>query len=452
MAKGDSKRAQQQIDTQGSIMQAGMNNLNENLYGANNQFMNNYNQGVGMNLPDYSNMMGLYQNFLSDPFSNPVRSSGGSAGMAFPQGSQMQGQPNINFQDPGSIDQFISQMAQQQGVNPSVANDPGYWRGKIASGELGQDVNYIREKMMTPEGAPAGSFGGGALNPAVSNFYSQLMNNGGGFGWDPQFRGALGQAIGGYGNFAETGGFSPQDIQDLRARAISPTRATFSRAMENVNRQRALQGGYSPNYTAAMAKMARDLAYGISDANTNANAGIAQMVQQGKLAGLGGLTSAGLGGQGMENSITGGNLNARLAGAGGLTGLDQFNQSLAMQGRLGALGGMNSLYGTTPGLSQMFGNQVLQSQGNLINGQQLQNQLGLGMQGNQINKSAIPGDFSQAMGNIGSVVNLAGNIGGALMGVGAIPGFGGGRGSLPTPTTNFNPRMPGTSVPNWGRY
>jgi hypothetical protein len=160
-------------------------------------------------------------------------------------------------------------------------------------------------------------------NPNVSNAISTLT-------------GAVGQAQ----DFSQTGGFSPQDVSDLRARAISPIRSIYMNAQNDINRQRNLQGGYSPNYTAATAQMARDLSSTISDQTTNANAQLAQMVQQGKLAGLGQL----LAGSGNLASTTGslasGDLSRALQGTGQLT----------------------SLFGTSPGMLSTLGNQTLQAQ------------------------------------------------------------------------------------------
>lgn len=95
----------------------------------------------------------------------------------------------------------------------------------------------------------------------------------------------------GFAEFARTGGFSPTDLANIRARAVSPVRAVYANAMQNVNRQRALQGGYSPGYNVMQGRLARQQSSGISDAATNAEAGIAEMVQKGKLAGLQGLSS-----------------------------------------------------------------------------------------------------------------------------------------------------------------
>src|SRR5262245_40639918 len=174
---------------------------------------------------------------------------------------------------------------------------------------------------------------------------------------DPFYDSIMG-AIGGYGNFAETGGFSPQDIQNIRARAVAPIRGVYSQAQENLDRQRRLAGSAgSPNYAAAQAKLARDEAYGLSDQTTNAEAMIAQLLQQGRLAGLGGLSQTG---------------------------------GMARGQNLSALGGMSSLYSATPGQAQVFGNQLLQSQGQDIEMQQLQQRINEARAAQQMQAAGIP--------------------------------------------------------------
>lgn len=96
-------------------------------------------------------------------------------------------------------------------------------------------------------------------------------------------------SFGGFQDFAKTGGFSASDLANIRARAVSPVRAAYQNAQQNVNRQRSLQGGYSPGFGVLQARMQRQQGQGVSDAATNAEAGIAEMVQQGKLAGLQGM-------------------------------------------------------------------------------------------------------------------------------------------------------------------
>lgn len=101
--------------------------------------------------------------------------------------------------------------------------------------------------------------------------------------------GDFGSIMSGYRQFAETGGFSPDDLANIRARAVSPIRAVYANAQREVSRNRALQGGYSPNFNAAMAKMAREQSMSQADASINREAELAEMVQKGKLAGLGGM-------------------------------------------------------------------------------------------------------------------------------------------------------------------
>lgn len=112
---------------------------------------------------------------------------------------------------------------------------------------------------------------------------------GGGSSWNHPNQ----EALAGFSQFAKTGGFSPEDLQNIRARALSPVRATYANAQREVNRQRAIQGGYSPGFGVLQSRMAREQGQATSDAATNAEAGIAQMVQQGKLAGLQGLAQYG---------------------------------------------------------------------------------------------------------------------------------------------------------------
>jgi hypothetical protein len=119
----------------------------------------------------------------------------------------------------------------------------------------------------------------------------------------------------GYQQFADTGGYSGQDIADMRARGVSPIRAAYANAQRAVGQQRSLQGGYSPNAIAAQVKMAREQGQSMADASQNVDAQIAQARNAGRLSGLGG----------MQN-IEGNRLNAQMQG-------DIFNAGQANQGR-----------------------------------------------------------------------------------------------------------------------
>lgn len=170
----------------------------------------------------------------------------------------------------------------------------------------------------------------------------------------------------GYQEFAKTGGFSPTDINSIREHAISPTKAVYANAMRDVDRAKSLQGGYAPNYIAARSKINRDLSQSLSDASTNAEASIAQMRQQGRLAGMEG----------------GSNLARSMAG----------------------------LYGTAPGMASMFGNQALASQGNLLDLGRMQSGFGLGTIGAQIDAGRLPGTYDSTMGRIKDIANLGAGL------------------------------------------
>lgn len=163
-----------------------------------------------------------------------------------------------------------------------------------------------------------------------------------------------------YGEFIKSGGYSPQDIASIRARAIAPTRAVYQNSMNDINRQKRLGGGYAPNAIAARAKMGRDLSSSLSDANTNAEGMIAQLINQGK----------------------------------------QFGTSGEVGRQLQTRGAMSNLYGTAPGMASTFGNQALQSTAQQLDLANLQNQLGLGISGRQIEAGQLQGKNQQLFNNI----------------------------------------------------
>jgi len=175
----------------------------------------------------------------------------------------------------------------------------------------------------------------------------------------------------GFQDFQKTGGFTPEGLSAIRSRAIAPSRAIYENAMRNINRQTSLQGGYNPGKTAALSRLQRDTGQAMSDSSVNAEALIADMVQR---------------------------------------------------GRLGGLQGATNLYGTTPGLTNMFGNQLLQNMGQQTN-------LGTSLIDDYFNAAQLPGKWGSTFGRIGDVLGLASRfinpLGGSIPGGGA-PGGGGG--------------------------
>jgi hypothetical protein len=225
-------------------------------------------------------------------------------------------------------------------------------------------------------------------------------------------------------NLTQTGGYTAQGKADILARDVSPTRSIYANAQQNMNQQRALSGGYSPNFNAASLANTNAENNAISATDTAANAGIAQNVAANQIAAGGAyagaagsanaateaanLANANIVNQVNETNVgnqlqagefsSGQNLAAQQTNAANamqanqqnqnaINQINQANQSVNLQGQTtnasnqlqaqqantqnvqAATGGMANLYGTTPALTNTFGNQVMQA-GQLGQGQQ----------------------------------------------------------------------------------
>lgn len=238
--------------------------------------------------------------------------------------------------------------------------------------------------------------------------------------------GYLRGAMPGYQDFANTGGYSDTDIQELRARGTSPIRSAYSNTMMELNRSRALGGaGGSPNYIAALSRAQRELPGQLADATTGVNASLADAIRQGKLSGLAGMTGIGSEMSGLAGAESGRQLQAGIANQGA----DLTAQGLTQQGlrdwqgmQLGALQGQTGLYGTTPAMAATFGNQALNAYGQRAGMEQARNQQGLGLLGTQIQGySAMTPKKSvldTILGGVGSIVPYLGGFGGGGMDAG----------------------------------
>jgi hypothetical protein len=195
--------------------------------------------------------------------------------------------------------------------------------------------------------------------------------------------GYLDEAMPGYRDFAATGGYSPQDIQELRARGMSPIRSAYGNTMMEMDRARALGGGGgAPNYIAAASKAQRELPGQMADAMTTVNAGLADSIRQGKQFGLTGISNTGSTMGGLASSEAGRMLQAALANQGAdlqTQGMGEQSLQNLRQMQLAGLGGQASLYGTTPGMASMFGNQALNAWQQRAGMEQARNQFGMGM-------------------------------------------------------------------------
>lgn len=166
------------------------------------------------------------------------------------------------------------------------------------------------------------------------------------------------RAIGTARQRATSGVYSGQDQADIRERGISPIRSVYANAQRNLGRSRSLAGGYSPNYAAVSAKMAREMSSQLSDATTRVNAQLAQDLAGQKERNQSEYLSTAAGEQNARNQFE---LNsAEMGNKFGLSKLNQEMQDFYMptQLKLSALGGMTGLYGTTPAFANMMGNQA----------------------------------------------------------------------------------------------
>lgn len=177
-------------------------------------------------------------------------------------------------------------------------------------------------------------------------------------------------ALSNYQSMSTTGGIGEAGIAALRARGISPIRSVYANAQRELDRNRSLSGGYSPNYGAASGKMAREMSEQLAGASTNVEAAIADRLSQGRLSSASGLASLAGDENRLMNSIESSNVATRNA-------TNQLNATMPLQygemnsnlktaaqnRRMQPIQGMQSQYNATPGLMSTVGNNVLQARG-----------------------------------------------------------------------------------------
>lgn len=307
-----------------------------------NQAAQNYANASVTQPADYNNIMATYQNRYG--------LGGGSTG----GGATSGGGGALNTRLPGeSSYQWTQRVANATG-RTDIANDPAalqYWADSINSKPQSGDMGYWIDKFT--QGGGGGGGGGGFSGGGYSGLYQSGLSQAPGAaqaGYSSAGPAAQASAervaasrmldssayghvtpsdpfnsYAGYTEFSNTGGYSPADIANMRARGVAPIRAAYANAERNVGQQRALQGGYSPNAVAAQVKMAREQGQGMADASTNLEAQLAQMKQAGRLQGLGGMSD-------IEKQ----RLQAQMQG-------DIFNAGQRMQGQQFDIGNENAI-------------------------------------------------------------------------------------------------------------
>lgn len=211
-----------------------------------------------------------------------------------------------------------------------------------------------------------GGGGGGAATPGsnaqfneASGSYRDFMNNGAGIsgksnkqiddseagyrefmasgGWDPNRVKSMDENIGAlkqfgktggvddaamqrmqgggvYDEFAKTGGLSAGDRANIRSRATSTIPQFYANMKNEAARGATTQGGYGPGQSALMARFGRGQAAAGADASLNAELGITDQVNKGRLAGAGGMASSSL----AANQLKTGNQLTGWQSAGGM--------------------------------------------------------------------------------------------------------------------------------------
>lgn len=234
--------------------------------------------------------------------------------------------------------------------------------------------------------------------------------------------GEMNEAFSGYRDFANTGGYSEGDVRDMRARGISPIRGAYANALSEVDRQKNLAGGYSPNAAALRARMASTQGQQMADRVQDVNAQIAEARNKGRQFGI-----SGMGGL----SVNDAELAQRAALANQNAGLEIARYNLN-DPRMNAVSGMAQMFQATPGMAHEFAGQADSSMRNWMDANQLQQGIGQNaMQGQQA-VAATPSNFETGFNRVGQGLQMAGNVAGAWMGV---PG---GKPKLPTNTAAMN--------------
>jgi len=250
----------------------------------------------------------------------------------------------------------------------------------------------------------AGSTGGGGGGGAFGITAQKLNYN------DPF------KSYAGFEDFSKTGGYSAQDIANLRARGTSPVRAAYANAEREMGRQRSLQGGYSPNAFAAQARMAREQSQAGADAMQNVEGGIVQNRNASRLAGLGGMSDIEKQRLAADLEIQQYNANAQMqadqsasnASAHNAAASAAYDQN-AIENQLAAARGMTGIYGATPGMAKMYGDQALQAAN-------MGGNFGLGVINATSGANQLPGQWEQNMSRFQQGANLAGQAGNVLEG------------------------------------
>jgi hypothetical protein len=395
--------------------------------GEHNQFMGRVNtdwdQARNRNEEMYQSMFGGYKKFADG-------SGGAQPGMGAPGSGGGGGDPGAGDGRFGEVETSYRDFLKGGGIDKT-----GFDRFQGHLGEIAQTGGWSPEARANIMG-DVGKMRGMVDDPTIAN---RMRGNGV------------------FDEFAKTGGYSDQDIGNIRSRANSVIPAYYDVARRDAARRGAIQGGYGPGQSALMSRMSREQARGAASTALDTELGIKDKVNSGRQWGASGLTDAERGYQdmrmraltgasgiegGMTDSIARNRTGAANMGATNETGMQSHIQQGKMFGTQGLEGmaesaaarsaaasargaadarwqaefdregqqfgleGMRSLYGMQPGETSMY--------------------LGANMAGRGLNMDNQQGQYDARMRNnpqrdwLGTIAGLAGAGAGVMTGAGAL--------------------------------
>lgn len=265
MAKRDSKQLQSNIEQDRTVDR--------------NQF-NNERIGAGQNVGNIAPFVAQGREYLSGAYQN---------------------MPGIGA--PGNVS--TGRMGDVYNKFGEIADTGGYSEGTRAS--ILENVGGLKQI-----GASGGYDAQSTARARGLGGFEKIQNEG---GLDPAVQNRM-RGMGGYEEFAATGGLSGTDRANIRAKAISPISSYASGTRDELDRRRTLQNNYAPGFDAANRALSRDTSRAIADTSLNAELGIIDRVNQGRLAGLGGMT-------GTESNLQGLRTDNILGATQGIAGAEQ---------------------------------------------------------------------------------------------------------------------------------
>jgi hypothetical protein len=201
---------------------------------------------------------------------------------------------------------------------------------------------------------------GGFSDASQSNIRNDIANVRAAGTLDPAMMARFNQGLSGYSDLATTGGWSDQTKADYMAKATGVIPAMYEQANQDAQRQSTVQGGINPGLSYALRNNMASQAAAASAAAREGRLGMENSILANKTAGYAGLTANGLSGanamndaavraastaggmeQGFEQALT----NNRLAGLGGATSNTMGWQNSQNDTRLGAANSLNTLTG-----------------------------------------------------------------------------------------------------------